>query len=75
MSIQIAKKKSRSLKIYQLNTSTIAMLKGKGYTNLECKKCGVEIKEGEDICSKSTGSCGLKRKFYHPKCAEKVNIL
>lgn len=38
---------------------------------LNCFKCKIKLKDGEDIFSKSSG----KRKYYHIPCAKIVNLI
>jgi len=63
---------SLTVKRYQLTQNKISVLFGKGYTKVECSKCNDPILLGETCCSKQSG---IRKKFYHEKCAEMYNLL
>lgn len=63
---------SLTVKTYQLTQNKIAVLVGKGYKKILCSRCDEPILIGETCCSKQSG---IRKKFYHEKCAEIVNII
>ncbi len=63
---------SLTVKQYELTPNKVSVLFGKGYDKIVCNKCDEPISLGETCCSKQSGK---KKKFYHEKCAERLNII